>query len=88
MQECKLQNASEIFTKNLIEDLVSKDTRWSTCCPRCGRISDRLLALSRYADVDICDECGTDEAIMDYFGSFMPMLEWFIIRKGYTDVDK
>ena len=36
-------------------------------CPRCGREFDRLLALSRRDHkMNICNECGTREALEDY----------------------
>jgi hypothetical protein len=34
-------------------------------CPRCEKFTDRLLALSRRADVNICEECGSIEAMND-----------------------
>jgi len=37
-------------------------------CPRCGRRVDRLLALSRRDNKTmICDECGMQEAMEDFF---------------------
>jgi len=39
-------------------------------CPRCGTgTASTRTALSRYANVYICDECGTDEAIRDAAGT-------------------
>ena len=36
-------------------------------CPKCGKESDRLLALSRRDNrTKICNECGTREALEDY----------------------
>lgn len=36
-------------------------------CPKCGREFDRLLALSRRDNkTNICDECGTREALEDF----------------------
>ena len=51
-------------------------------CPRCGH--DRMdsqnpvrNALSRYADVYICDECGTEEAMADFGGMKpLPFSQW------------
>lgn len=41
-------------------------------CPRCGRQTMKgntiTNALSRHADVYICDRCGNVEAILDYMG--------------------
>ena len=53
-------------------------------CPRCGfnRMDSNVLhnALSRHADVYICDMCGTDEALRDAIGNALPLTEWGIIR--------
>jgi hypothetical protein len=34
-------------------------------CPRCGKVLDTFErhAVSRYADLTVCDECGTEEAL-------------------------
>lgn len=49
-------------------------------CPRCGRdaMKPKLVtnALSRHSDLYICDACGMDEAVRDYFGKPMPLNEW------------
>lgn len=37
-------------------------------CPRCGKESEYLLALSRKDNKTmICDNCGAEEALLDYF---------------------
>ena len=60
-------------------------------CPRCGRmtVKDRLHtnALSRYADVYICDACGTDEALRDWSGNPLPDGEWVIAQLPIVTVD-
>lgn len=50
------------ITKVEVERLCSQDSRFKTICPRCGRELGNYPALSRYANVDICSECGTAEA--------------------------
>ena len=54
-------------------------------CPRCGRATVKpktaTNALSRHADVYICDECGTDEAIRDWGAFVLPLHEWAIFRE-------
>lgn len=44
-------------------------------CPRCGKEKERLLALSRTDNKTmICDDCGTAEALEDYFtGNIKPI---------------
>lgn len=46
-------------------------------CPRCGQRYAGFPALSRYANVDICPDCGTDEALRGLFGAGpLPFSEW------------
>ncbi|MBQ9256036.1 MAG: gamma-glutamylcyclotransferase [Acidaminococcaceae bacterium] len=64
------------------------DLQWSyhlPTCPRCGRPnmkpSTATNALSRHANVYICDECGMDEALRDFTGKAIPLTEWAICQK-------
>ena len=54
-------------------------------CPRCGRATVKpktaTNALSRHADVYVCDECGTDEAIRDFGKVVLPLHEWAIFKE-------
>ena len=46
-------------------------------CPRCGRGSvNTRAALSRSADVMVCDQCGTDEALRAMTGNPLPLADW------------
>ena len=76
-----------IYPKHLLEAKWSEDkklyhngeTGTPPLCLRCGNpLSTHLAvnALSRYVDVDICDTCGTDEALRDYTGAVIPLSEW------------
>ena len=53
-------------------------------CPRCGEY--RMLpktvrnALSRHADVHVCDICGVDEACRVYADTVLPLAEWSIVK--------
>lgn len=51
-------------------------------CPRCGKydMSSNPMrnALSRYADIQICDSCGIDEAMRDFAHSPIPITSWAI----------
>jgi len=53
-------------------------------CPRCGRhrmASNPIRnALSRYANVQICDDCGTDEAIRDLCKCAVKFSDWSISK--------
>jgi predicted RNA-binding Zn-ribbon protein involved in translation (DUF1610 family) len=54
-------------------------------CPRCGSdtMSDKIArnALSRIADVQICDACGTDEALRAVNDTAIPITEWWAVRE-------
>ena len=56
-------------------------------CPRCGRknMKDRLHtnALSRYADIYICDQCGMDEAMLDFMRNPLPIEDWACVQKQF-----
>ena len=48
-------------------------------CPRCGlnqlKTSIHTNALSRHADIYICDPCGSAEAMLDFIGKTVPVDE-------------
>ena len=53
-------------------------------CPRCGRntIKENIHsnALSRHADIYICDACGIEEAMLKFMSNPLPMCEWACLR--------
>lgn len=49
------------ITREMAENLC-KAEKFKTICPRCGGKMSQYPALSRYADIDICSDCGTQEA--------------------------
>ena len=53
-------------------------------CPRCGRdtMKENVYsnAFSRYADIYICDACGTAEAMLKFIHNPLPMCEWAYFR--------
>ena len=65
-----------------IEAFAKVQTDGVHFCPRCGRMSvkERLHtnALSRRADIYICDACGMDEAIRAARGELLPLRKWAI----------
>ncbi|MEG1894664.1 MAG: hypothetical protein RR162_00390 [Oscillospiraceae bacterium] len=69
--------------KRLVENLKHMQEKQGADyfpCPRCGnnRMNSNLChnALSRYASVYVCSECGTDEALRDMTGEVLPLNEW------------
>ena len=59
-------------------------------CPRCGCRVDgeyrhQLQALSRRADITICNDCGTAEAVEDFTGKKTPLADWAIVKAGWVE---
>ena len=60
-------------------------------CPRCGEEMDGIArhAVSRNADIIICDACGQTEAIEALIkaglaeGEVLPIEEWAVVRGAY-----
>lgn len=53
-------------------------------------MKDRVTtnALSRHADVYICDQCGTDEAIRDLTKQTIPLSQWSFITDIYDALNE
>lgn len=63
----------------------SPDATKAPLCLRCGQPLHPVLAynaLSRYADVYVCEACGMDEALRDAAGQPMPFSEWYAAKQG------
>lgn len=56
-------------------------------CPRCGKMTmkDNVYqnALSRRADIHICDTCGMEEAFEDFQKHETPLGLWFVVTNVY-----
>lgn len=54
-------------------------------CPRCGRQAmdedPARNALSRAMKIQVCDACGTDEAVRAFTGNELPIREWAIVKR-------
>ena len=74
-----------MITKEEIEKMLKKQQDGNKACPRCGRTSMKPTlhtnALSRQANVYVCDTCGLEEALDNMFGINKPFEEWAIICK-------
>lgn len=71
--------------KEIVEDFakVQRNSEFNYPCPRCGQhtMDGKLVrnALSRRADVYICDQCGTNEAMCDFLGIDDNLEDWSIV---------
>ena len=76
----------EQHIKQTLDDLkVRQDAGEQMPCPRCGAdaMDDNPVrnALSRQADISVCDACGTNEAIRAFSGNPLPLCEWACMRE-------
>lgn len=76
---------NENEAKTLIERFAEKQQGGFFPCPRCGRMamnskSITRNALSRRANVCICDACGIDEALEDMVNSRISLTAWAIAK--------
>jgi predicted RNA-binding Zn-ribbon protein involved in translation (DUF1610 family) len=72
-------------TKQMIEQFSEIQREGHFPCPRCGHYrmdADPIRnALSRRADVQVCDQCGVEEALEDLSGARMPLTMWNIAQE-------
>ena len=83
----------KLYPKDLLETVWRKDKKLYADgdavkppqCLRCGApLAAHLMvnALSRYADVQICEACGMDEALRDAAHAPLPLTEWDAVKRG------
>ena len=79
--------ASEAEIKESLAWLGKRAHRGARC-PRCGTRGDagkRLLALSRRADITVCEDCGMLKGLEDAgILERLPLTEWWIVKKGWS----
>lgn len=60
-------------------------------CPRCGadtmKIPMHTNALSRVADIYICDSCGSAEAMLAFMGQEYPLTSWSAFQPNRPECD-
>ena len=70
--------------KRAVDEFAKKQVDGLHICPRCGRLTVKARlttnALSRHADVYICDACGNDEAVREMKGDPLPLKDWAIAK--------
>lgn len=72
--------------KEKIEEMLKEQKSSNKICPRCGRetMSEDIYtnALSRHANVYVCDDCGVDEGMRVFTNNILPFEEWAIIKNS------
>lgn len=80
-----MNKRNEADAKRIIERLKALQEEGDIFpCPRCGRNKmhkDTVKnSLSRYVDVYICNECGTEESMLDLINKPLPITEWSLAK--------
>ena len=84
----------KLYPKELLEAAWKQDKKLyahgdAAAPPKCLRCGSPLAAhlmvnaLSRYADVQICEACGMDEALRDAAHTPLPRAEWDAVKSGH-----
>lgn len=75
---------TEEEARTLIGRFAEKQQGGHFACPRCGRMamnSDaKHNALSRRANVYVCDTCGLQEALEDMVDSISSLTSWAVVQ--------
>lgn len=85
------EHLNEQTAKAALERFARVQRDHQFACPRCGQwtMKERTTnAPSRHAEVYICDQCGTEEAVLDYLGKSLPLTKWCFItdvRDAFTE---
>lgn len=70
--------------KRKIDAFARIQTDGMLFCPRCGKntMKDQMTtnALSRHAQIYVCDFCGTDEALRDWAKQPLPLIQWAVAK--------
>jgi predicted RNA-binding Zn-ribbon protein involved in translation (DUF1610 family) len=72
------------IARRLLDLKARQDAGEQMICPRCGRNTIKAPlghnALSRYADLYVCDECGMTEAMLDMMRNPLPLEQWAVFH--------
>ncbi len=81
----KCRGQSTVALKDKLNALGAEQKSGDLICPRCGCPEMNPVlhrnALSRRANIFICDECGMEEAIHDWTGEPDKLADWYILRR-------
>ena len=82
---------SESLKEALLDLKARQLTGEHMACPRCGKDSlnpsIHRNAASRHADIYVCDDCGTAEALLDMMRSPLPLAQWACFTAERPHVD-
>ncbi len=81
----------KLIEKRLADLKARQDAGERLPCPRCGRMTMKpslhTNALSRIADIMICDSCGVDEAKLAFMSAPHSLYDWALLQPVRPDGD-
>lgn len=82
--EAFCESMEQQMAKTELEQFAKIQGKHAFPCPRCGQMTmDEYVtrnALSRYADVQICDACGISEAVRVFTNSEIQLTDWYYFK--------
>ena len=82
---------TEKIRKRLLDLKAAQDANTPMNCPRCGADTMKLPihtnALSRHADLYICDSCGNTEGLLAFMRHSHPLHRWSVFEPQKPDSD-
>ena len=82
---------TEKIRKRLLDLKAAQDANTPMNCPRCGADAMKLPmatnALSRVADLYICDSCGNTEGLLAFMRHSHPLHRWSVFEPQKPDSD-
>lgn len=79
------------LNQRLLHLRARQDAGEKMSCPRCGRNTIKAPlahnALSRHADLYVCDECGMTEAMLDMMHNPLPLEQWAVFTDAGPQLD-
>ena len=83
---------NDAILKALADLKARQEAGQHMACPRCGRDTMKpdlyTNALSREADgIMVCDECGTQEALLAFMQNPMPVEDWAFLKEDVPSAD-
>lgn len=91
MKVCIYPKPELMATWSADREQMDKATNPVPTCLRCGRPIDRGIAnnaFSRALDVYVCASCGMEEAMEDYQGQYLRLVDWDAVRQGRLSSSK
>ena len=84
VSECSSKNKKHDYEHTVKKFAIQQKNGNTMICPRCGKtaMKTNLLhnCLSRRTEIYICENCGMEEALLDFYGTLDLISDWYICK--------